>query len=151
MSGLRAAKESSPSPGRSQSTPRVVPAPERTELPDPAAFEQLVECTVAKLFELGGAKLVGQLVELFAGSAPGRIDTIRMADQDPDAAELAAHTLKSSTGNLGAMRMWAQCQVLESLAAAGDFGPLYEQMASDLQREYSIVEPRLRSLMETKR
>jgi len=117
------------------------------DLPDPAAHERLREATVDQLFRLGGERLVGQLLDLFAGSAPERIAAIRAASsgQELEAAERSAHTLKSSAGNLGGMRMWAICQCLESLAMAGQLDDRYLQLVDELEREYAILEPRLRS------
>jgi HPt (histidine-containing phosphotransfer) domain-containing protein len=123
------------------------------DLPDPEVHERLRAETVDQLFRLGGERLMGQLLDLFAGSTPERIEAIRQAQSggDREMAERAAHTLKSSAGNLGAMRMWAICQCLESLAMADAVGDRFAMHVGELEREYAIVEPRLRKLLEDRR
>jgi two-component system sensor histidine kinase/response regulator len=75
--------------------------PTDAELPatDASALERL------KRF--GGDVLLGKMIDLFLIAAPERIAAVRQADAEGDivGAERALHSLKSSSAQLGAMRM----------------------------------------------
>lgn len=62
---------------------------------------------LARLARFGGNKLRDQMIELYLTAAPERVAAIRsgLAAADPAAAELAFHSLKASSAQLGAMRM----------------------------------------------
>ncbi len=81
---------------------------------DPAVIEGLER--------VGGTKLVRGMTGLFLEGVPARVTELRSASESGDlgAVEYAAHSLKSSAGNLGAMRLYALCQEAESAAAARD-------------------------------
>lgn len=82
------------------------------ELPahDPAALDRL------KRF--GGAKLLNEMIALFLTAAPERIAAARAGTDanDAQATELALHSLKSSSAQLGAMRMQRLSEQGERLA-----------------------------------
>lgn len=84
---------------------------------DAAAFE--------RLRRWGGSALVHDLVRLFRGLTPERLQAARaaLATCDAAAAEAAAHTLGSSCGQLGAVRMQRLCLRMERLAGAGNLAP----------------------------
>lgn len=88
------------------STPPVV---------DTAALDRLVEW--------GGDKLLRQMLRLFIENARERIEQVESgltAGGDLDETHRAAHALKSSSANLGAMQVSAIAAELESVSAAGD-------------------------------
>lgn len=74
-----------------------------------------------RLARLGGTPLVRQLIELYLAHGPERIDALLTGAAAGDAAavERAAHTLKSTAGNLGAARLQHTAEEVETLAAAG--------------------------------
>jgi len=78
---------------------------------------------IRELQELAGgdAALLQELVELFLRSAPELLGQMRHAAEDEDAAALrrAAHILKGSSGQMGALRMQELCGIIESLAGTG--------------------------------
>ncbi len=124
----------------------------RPHLPTPGDHPSLRSETVDKLVDLGGVKLLGQLIDLFVEAAPQRIGAIRAGTADGrDDAQMAAHTLKSSAGNLGAMRMWAVCQNLETMASEGVFGAPYPEFTQLLASEHASVVERLRRRLEDMR
>jgi HPt (histidine-containing phosphotransfer) domain-containing protein len=87
----------------------------------------------------GGMKLVHDLVQLFGSITPGRLQTVRSALDagDSPTAEAAAHTLGSSAGQLGAMRMQRLCMRIEALSASGkveEARPLLPEMEREYQR-----------------
>ena len=72
---------------------------------------------------LGGADapdLLEQIVHLYLGSAPERMAAIRagLAAADSDMVRAAAHSLKSSSANLGANSLAELCKKLEMAARA---------------------------------
>jgi len=69
------------------------------------------------LQEPGGTDLLGELVELYLGDLPDRIDGIRAAVESKDSAALRreAHRLKGSSQQMGATRLAALCLELENL------------------------------------
>ncbi len=74
--------------------------------------------TVTMLKELGGADdpgLFSELVDTFVADSSGRIDAIESAARDGALDRIAseAHSLKSSSGNMGANRLMALCKSLE--------------------------------------
>lgn len=79
---------------------------------------------IATLKELGGEdepELFVELVDLFLEDARGNFQNLRDALDRADAqgVERAAHTLKSSCGNVGATGLSATCFKLEQLGRAG--------------------------------
>ena len=79
---------------------------------------------LAELNVLGGGdpEFVRELVRLFGEQAPRYIEVARVAldVDDLQAVAKAAHTMKSSSGYLGARRVSELCKQLEQLARAGD-------------------------------
>jgi HPt (histidine-containing phosphotransfer) domain-containing protein len=104
---------------------------------DPEALE--------RLRRFGGGKLLGEMVRLFLEAAPGRIDAARVGSEagDAPATELALHSLKSSSAQLGAMRMQRLCGQGEQLAKAGDLG-IVGLLVADLEAEFQRVQEWLR-------
>jgi two-component system, sensor histidine kinase and response regulator len=76
---------------------------------------------VARLQRLGGGELLRGMLELFLTQGPERLDAMDAAAAAGDAAhvERAAHSLKSSAGNLGAQRLQHAAELLELAAGAG--------------------------------
>lgn len=74
-----------------------------------------------RLRRIGGGKLLAQMIDLFLKHGPERIGAIRSAAAAGDAAALerAAHTLKSSAGNLGAGALQDAAARAEEQAASG--------------------------------
>ena len=64
---------------------------------------------------------LSELIDLFIKDSPARIDKIKEALARDDARELAvaAHTLKGSSGQIGARRMHALCDLIEDRGRAG--------------------------------
>lgn len=76
---------------------------------------------IASLKEIGGSKLVYQMIALFLEHAPLRMNAILEAQQNNDlnTIEKAAHSLKSSAANLGAMNVFKRAGELEKYAEDG--------------------------------
>jgi CheY-like chemotaxis protein len=108
---------------------------------DRGVIEELHRLTPA-----GGPSVVGDILVTFAQDAPAQLAALREALDARDAAVLrsGAHSLKGSSGAIGARRLSALCGRLESLARSGDLGGsvlAVEEVADELrlvQRELEI-------------
>src|SRR5262245_55622116 len=93
------------------------------------------------------ATLLDELVELFIGGSPRRIAELRSAitRKDPEGLAKAAHSLKSSSAQMGASRMQEISAALETLGRTGTVAgteTLVEEMVIELDR----VVPDLQSM-----
>jgi len=97
-------------PERSSATPPGHPAV------DQAAIDDL-----RRLTEAGGPDMVDEVIALFLQDAPVQLSAMRAALGAGDAAGLrhAAHSLKGSSGYLGARRLMALCAEVEQSARQG--------------------------------
>lgn len=76
---------------------------------------------IASLMDLGGEPLLAELVDLFCADAPSQMAELQEAAREGDAARIAAaaHSLKSSCANLGAVRLAELSRQLELAGRAG--------------------------------
>jgi HPt (histidine-containing phosphotransfer) domain-containing protein len=86
-----------------------------------------------RLERFGGLKLREELTTLFLQEAPARIASARaaLAGGDIEAVRAMAHMLKSSAGQMGALRMQMIAERLES----PDHPPDFARALSDLDEE----------------
>ena len=109
---------------------------------DPAALDRLVEW--------GGETLLSQLLHLFLENSRERLDQIAAAvaaGGDLDQAHRAAHALKSSAANLGAMQVSAIAAELERSAADSDQDRSRERAAA-LVEAHRRAESELTRILE---
>ncbi|HSJ31313.1 MAG TPA: Hpt domain-containing protein [Longimicrobiales bacterium] len=106
---------------------------------DPAAVE--------RLRRLGGANLVRQMLELYLAQGPQRIRSLLdgAATEEADRVERSAHTMKSSAGNVGALRLQLTAEGLEAAAGAGIIDHV---MVERLVRQYEESAAVLRGVLE---
>ena len=104
---------------------------------------------LANLRDLGDAELLEELAGMFFDDAASRLGELRGAVEAGDAAgvERVAHTLKGSSGNMGAARMSAICAELQDVGASGDLGRA-PGLLGELEEEYGRVRPALEREME---
>jgi signal transduction histidine kinase/DNA-binding response OmpR family regulator len=100
---------------------------------DPAALER-----VRALEETAGSGLLARTVATYVESSSGLASQARDALQAGDAKSLAraAHTLKSSSAQLGALRLSSLCKELEARARAGsieDCEALMTEISTELE------------------
>jgi HPt (histidine-containing phosphotransfer) domain-containing protein len=100
-----------------------------------------------RLTRLGGTKLVRQLIELYLAHGPERVRAIEAGVETGDAkqVERAAHSLKSSAGNLGARRLQHTAEAVEAAAAGG---LIDDDLTARIVQEYEESAVLLRSAME---
>jgi two-component system, sensor histidine kinase and response regulator len=118
---------------------------------DPTASEEagapLDERALAGLRELqqeGEPDFVVELIELFLHDAPPQLAALRGAveEDDADSVERIAHTLKGSSGNMGAKKMAEICGELQNAGASGDLARA-PRLLERLEEEFGRVRPAL--------
>jgi HPt (histidine-containing phosphotransfer) domain-containing protein len=79
-------------------------------------------------------------VTAYLATAPGQIEEIRSSIEEADAEALrfVAHSLKSSSGNVGARGLRDLARALEEAARAGELG-VAKDLASRLDEEWARV------------
>lgn len=99
---------------------------------------------IGRLQEWGGPDLVRKMIRLFLENAPERLDLIRagVENGDLEAAERGAHSLKSSSGNVGARELHLIAAEMEDLAARGE----EDEMARLLPRLEEVHERSISAL-----
>ncbi|MDX1622652.1 MAG: Hpt domain-containing protein [Gemmatimonadota bacterium] len=108
---------------------------------DPAGLE--------RLRRLGGEALASKMVALFSELGEDRIAAARaaVADGDLETLERAAHSLKSSAGNVGAVRLQEQAQRVESGAErardAGAGTAALEREIAEMANAFAAARDRL--------
>jgi two-component system, sensor histidine kinase and response regulator len=87
-----------------------------------------------------GMEVLRKVVELYLSSTPTLLQTMREAESGGDAEKLkaAAHSFKSSSANLGALKLADVCKELETLGRAGStVGAL--PLLMQVEEEYRMV------------
>lgn len=96
----------------------------------------------------GDPELLADLIQMFLDDGPAKVQAVHdgLAVGDFDKAERAAHSLKGSSGNLGAHFLQAVC---ESLQLSTRHRRLEEskQLAPQLDRRYAEAEQALRKVL----
>jgi HPt (histidine-containing phosphotransfer) domain-containing protein len=107
----------------------------------------LDRAAISRLDRLGGADFVRQMVELYLQHGPERIRALEKGVRDGDAAQIerAAHSLKSSAGNFGAVRLELAALWLESTSCEGTVDAA---AAERVREEYAAAEVALRALLQ---
>lgn len=105
------------------------------------ALDQNQLHSLRELDQPGQPSLIRQLVEMFFQSFPERMEKMEAAleKNDLDNAKKQAHQLKSSSGNLGAMKLFwlfQNIELMESLPSK----PLREQLLKEIGLEFTQVE-----------
>jgi histidine phosphotransfer protein HptB len=92
---------------------------------------------LARLHRWGGDKLPRDMAALFRTEVPARLRAAREATSQGncDGAERAAHSLKSTCAQLGAVRMRALADKVEILSAQGHLDPL-SALLDRLEQEF---------------
>ena len=104
--------------------------------------------SLERLKRFGGGKLLSEMIALFIVAAPERISAARagLDAGDANAAEMALHSLKSSSAQLGAMKMQRLSEAGERLARSGSLDGV-ESIVMDLESEF----PRIQQWLERSR
>ncbi len=105
----------------SDAAPPLLPAATIDPSTVDAILDQGALGRIRALHRPGGPNLLAKVLGLYSSSSAALIDTLRAAAEAQDAEGLrqAAHALKSSSANVGALAFAELCKNLEQTAAAG--------------------------------
>jgi CheY-like chemotaxis protein/HPt (histidine-containing phosphotransfer) domain-containing protein len=111
--------------------------------PRPVIQSEFID-NIRALQQTGGIDLVKKVVGHYFTSSPLLLDTIHkgIADADPASIHQAAHSLKSSSANLGALNLSDLCKKMESLGRAGSIAGAAELMVQ-IESAYGAVRKEL--------
>ena len=104
---------------------------------------------VSRLEEWGGIALPYRMISIFLEHSPSKMEQIRdgIHAGEPERAGRGAHSLKSSAGNLGALRLQALAERVERMGESGDLEGLRAILPS-MEEALAAVSDELRTLME---
>ena len=110
---------------------------------DPLVIEHLRQLTVK-----GEPDVLAEVLELFLQDVPRRIAKLRAAYDAGDAVEVyrTAHSLKGSTGNIGARMLFDVCRQLDDKARTGNLAEA-AQLIEALDAEFARVEVAIRGIL----
>ncbi|MBC7671178.1 MAG: Hpt domain-containing protein [Polaromonas sp.] len=99
------------------------------------------DAALGRLRRFGGGKLLDEMIGLFVSTAPDRIQAARTGVDTANvaAAEMALHSLKSSSAQLGAMQMQRLSERGEQLARSGTLDGV-DRIVADLEEEFARVQ-----------
>src|SRR5215211_5004607 len=121
----------------------------RRWIPEPAdgswgSEDPLDPGVLASLRELGDPDFISEIAQMFLDDASSRLAALREAVEGDDASSVRhiAHTLKGSSGNMGATRMAAICAELQDVGASGNLARAPELLGR-LEEEFERARPAL--------
>ena len=99
------------------------------------------DAALDRLRRFGGGKLLNEMIGLFVSTAPDRIQAARTGVDTLNVAatEMALHSLKSSSAQLGAMQMQRLSERGELLARSGTLDGV-DRIVADLEEEFARVQ-----------
>jgi HPt (histidine-containing phosphotransfer) domain-containing protein len=110
---------------------------------DPDVVESLRQLTPP-----GEPDVLAEIFNLFLDEVPKRIDALRAALMSGDAVTVqrTAHSLKGSSGNIGARAMHEVCRQIDERARSEELARL-QPLVEALGAEYGRVETEIRRLL----
>ncbi|NLI34112.1 MAG: Hpt domain-containing protein [Deltaproteobacteria bacterium] len=113
-------------------------------------IDQSILSTILMLRKAGKPDPLERIVNVFISYSADLIGYMEDAihQDDSKAIQNTAHTLKSSSGNIGALRLSTLCRDLE---AAGEKGSMEEArlLVADIRREHQCVKDALAEYLKT--
>ena len=130
----------------------LAPAPPPAQAGEPPVLDPSYLDRLRQLQEITGRSVVGEVVDGFLSEAPRRLSRLReaLAAGDGEALAFAAHALKGSSAQLGALRLASLSHALE---LEGRQGTLEEAagMVDEIECELARVTPALKEGSDTLR
>ena len=119
-----------------------------TQLTRPAGDNAVLDAGRLESYRKRRPGFLERLIAAYLDEAPKHVTGIKVgiAAGDQDAVKIAAHTLKSSSANLGAIRLAELCQSIESAAVTNDRTTLAD-LADGIGSEWFAAEQALRTVM----
>lgn len=104
----------------------------------------LNEAALARLVRLGGDKFLREMIDLFLGYVPQRVEDACAGQKtgDIEAMRRAAHAIKSSAANLGAVRLQKVAEQLEILGMDKQ-GDAMGALVPELVKAFTLAQGRL--------
>ena len=132
-------------------TPSAV-ASKAPEMPETAAIDMKVLDQYRELDPAGGLTLAYEILQIYLDTTSVSVEQAAsaIAADDADTLRRVAHSLKSSTANVGALSLSALFKQLEELGRAGTLTGAGALMDT-AQREYLRVTNEIRTLLEQQR
>lgn len=128
--------------------------PQEPEFPpfktsDRGALDPAVVDSLRQLTPPGEPDVLTEILTVFQAEVPRRIDRLKTAWRAGEAAAVqrAAHSLRGSSGNIGADALFEVCRQIDERAKRGELG--IEDLVEALDREYANVEAEIRRLLQT--
>ena len=115
-----------------------------------SALDPRVIDSLRQLTPEGEADVLAEILQLFLDEVPKKIRALQEAVTAGDSEEAArlAHSLKGSSGNIGADSMMDVCRRIDDLARAGDLAAVTPLLPS-LTSEYHRAELEIKHLLQT--
>lgn len=111
----------------------------------PVALDMAVLESIRRMERNGSPGLMARLADLYQGNTATLLEQLRGAAKlgEREGLRTVAHTLKSSSANVGAVRIQSLCKELETMARAG---PVPDAMAYvvAIEQEFALVQVALR-------
>ncbi|MDK2742775.1 MAG: ATP-binding protein [Nitrospira sp. BO4] len=125
--------------GRQPTVPQRVGTRDDTRV-DVTIIDQAALAAIRELQRPGHPDIFARILSEYIDASPAMIDRIRRAVLSKNAAELraSAHCLKSSSAQLGASVLAADCRELELMGAGQDLDRAHE-ILSELEQHYTAV------------
>lgn len=114
----------------------------------PGPLDPAVVASLRQLTPPGEPDVLTEILTVFLTDVPRRIDQLKAAWRDGKAADVqrAAHSLKGSSGNIGADALYDVCRQIDERAKTGELR--IEPLISALDREYGRVEAEIHRLLQ---
>jgi HPt (histidine-containing phosphotransfer) domain-containing protein len=114
------------------------------------ALDPIVIGNLRELTPPGEPDVLAEVLQLFLHEVPKKIQGLQAAHAAGDAPQVArlAHSLKGSSGNIGANSLYEVCRKIDDVAKAGDL-PRVAPLLAALTEEYHRVELEITQLLHT--
>ncbi|HEV2700412.1 MAG TPA: response regulator [Steroidobacteraceae bacterium] len=128
------------SAARSRAAEAAAPATAAPDIPASVLDEQALR-QIRSLRQPGGPDLLKKIVNLYIGNSRTLIDSLREAviRTDPVGVAQAAHSLKSSSANLGATALAQLCAQLEATAKSGKLEPAWSTLDTLVEEHRRVL------------
>ncbi|MGH8672084.1 MAG: Hpt domain-containing protein [Burkholderiales bacterium] len=110
------------------------------------AIERIALDQIRALQRPGKPDIVSKVIAIYVESTPGLLQAMQDAleSNDPAALQRAAHTLKSSSANLGAHILTALCKEIEAIGRANSTSAA-QPLVARAHRQYRVAEAELKA------
>jgi HPt (histidine-containing phosphotransfer) domain-containing protein len=124
------------------------PDPRIPDADSPEGIDATILDDIMAVSPSGGTALVRELIDLFFGEVPARVEHMRsgIAAHDPSPVMRAAHAMKGGASNLGALRLSALCAEMERLGREGNLAgaaPLIGEIEVEIERVRTALDRHL--------